>query len=270
MGISNRDWAQLSALLDHELGKRESERLQKRIASDPQLKAAFKQLKATKELLQESPRMPVPRNFVLTPEMVGIKMKQPSYKRFRLAAAVLSFLLVGVLVLDFSRFLAIGAMAPAPQYQEIALESAPEAPAEAVEEPAMKAGEGEFEGDQFQVEAEDEPVEEEVAAPGAETGESAAEGVWEEDQDQRTLMEEPEVEQNFIAEEEVLDSAEGIEATITPQPQPTATLFIGDEISRQQPRGGRFPVFRALEVALGVGALGFGLTAWWKRRQIMD
>jgi len=110
MQITDRDWVQLSTYLDGELSGKELEQLRKRLKSDPQFQAALEELNATKQILKATPRIPAPRRFTLTPEMVGQKEKKTTNRGYRLAAALMSFFLIGVLILDFGGIFFTGAM----------------------------------------------------------------------------------------------------------------------------------------------------------------
>jgi len=139
MRITDRDWIQLSAYLDDELSGKDLEQLQKRLKSDSQLQAALEELNATKQILKSAPQIPAPRRFTLTPEMVGWKEKRTINRGYRLAAALMSFLLIGVLILDFGGIFFTGAMSAVPSQKsfEVQLESMPESAADAEEEPAL-------------------------------------------------------------------------------------------------------------------------------------
>ncbi len=133
MKIPRRDWETLSAYSDGELSKRATARIEKRLQSEPALQMALNELQLTQKILGRAPRLPAPRDFRLTPEMVGQaappRPERPRQARlfpvFRMAAALASVLLVAVMVLDFgSGFLSPKlAMSPAPA-AEYAVEEA--------------------------------------------------------------------------------------------------------------------------------------------------
>ncbi len=99
--ISKRDWETVSAYLDGQLSQREQARLESRLQKDFQLQIALNELRNTRDVLRSTPRLRVPRNFMLTPEMAGHPIRIPRLAPvFGWASAVASFLLVLVLVGD--------------------------------------------------------------------------------------------------------------------------------------------------------------------------
>ena len=61
----------LSAYLDGELNPQERDRLEARLAAEPDLRARLEMLRQTVALVQELEPVPAPRNFLLTPQMVA-------------------------------------------------------------------------------------------------------------------------------------------------------------------------------------------------------
>jgi hypothetical protein len=122
--ISRRDWERLSAYLDHQLTVKENAGLVARLDSDKALQAALKELQMTRKALSQLPYLQAPRNFTLTPEMVGVQKSQPSrwYPAFRFASVMISLLFVVVIVGDF-----IGVRTVLPKQQMAAPEMAPAA-----------------------------------------------------------------------------------------------------------------------------------------------
>lgn len=155
--ISPRDWEALSAYLDGQLNQKEHARLEKRLQFNAELSLALEDLRRTRAVLRSQPRLRAPRNFTLTPEMVGRAARRGTASRqsgglfpaLRFASALASILLVFVL---FADVLKLGpAAAPLPQQvdqfstQGVTLmerQAAPEAAAEArsvTEAPAAAA-----------------------------------------------------------------------------------------------------------------------------------
>jgi hypothetical protein len=101
--ISRRDWERLSAYLDKQLSAKESAHLTARLQTDLLLLAAFKELQMARNMLKQLPYIKAPRNFTLTPEMVGARKPQPSrwYPAFRFASMLTSLLFVFIIVGDF-------------------------------------------------------------------------------------------------------------------------------------------------------------------------
>jgi hypothetical protein len=276
MGTTQKDWIRLSAYLDGELSKKDRERLEIRLESDPRLLSALEQLRITRKILQSAPELPVPRDFTLSVDMVSRKTSRPVAVGYRLAAALATFMLIGVFVLDFGRFFLGGAMAPAaPEMEKVMLESA----ADELEEPEAYMTESEVEEEQQAPEEIPEtPAEESAPLVEAEKMEGeeaarAAEGV--EDHELDAAME---TDQEPKAAEEVGDTATNqLEAqetsgiptpapSQTPPPQPTVDAFYTEEIPAPAWYA-RISIFRILEVILGLGAIGFAAAAWYKRRR---
>jgi len=278
MKISNRDWIQLSAYLDGELNPREVKRLEDRFKKEPDLQHALEELGLAKKILKAAPKLRTPRDFTLRPEMVGIKAspRPRSARAFRLASALMSFMLIGVLLLDFGRIFVGGAMAPAAP-KEVMLEALPESAADAVEEPALMEAEVE---DRAASETDAEPPAEEaaeapaVAAEAGEEGESV--GVVEEAEAKSAGEEDQDAEANQADEWQGEDSAQAlaaptqtiqIEIPETLPPQATeAVYFPAEPIQRNENMLGLDP-FRILEIIFGLGAVAFGIAAWVIRRR---
>lgn len=92
---SFRDVEMISALLDGQLAQAEAARLQTRLKADPELASVYEQLAQSRSLLRKLPARRAPRNFTLTPQMVGLKAPTPrSFPIFRFASALASLLLV--------------------------------------------------------------------------------------------------------------------------------------------------------------------------------
>jgi hypothetical protein len=139
----------LSAYLDGELGERERQRLEARLAQDPALRAELRALHQTVSLMHELPQVAAPRNFILSRSLVEVQQPaarpepralRPSSEQARrawaaplltAATAVVSLLFVVVLVGDLL-LPGIGGLASAPEpmglskeVPQIALEAAP-------------------------------------------------------------------------------------------------------------------------------------------------
>jgi hypothetical protein len=295
MKISNRDWIQLSTYLDGELSRKETDQISRRIKNDPALQAALEELRITKDVLSASPELRVPRNFTLSSGQVGIKPRRPVYRKYQLAAALMSFLLIGVLVLDFGRILTGGAFAPgASMAEQIVLEKAAEDSIDApVEEPALMAEAPPEEGDRStaeddlsadgeeafladedapeteemegviaedlasEAEAEVQTVEEVPPAAGTQVGEA------------KTAGEESEDEVMAAEEAEETDLANLASPTATPVPSPYQTqppAFYAEPGTRATPPRQISPL-RVLEIIFLVGGISFGITAWVLKRK---
>ena len=136
--ISSRDLERLSAYLDGTLSAREVARLEVRLRDDMVLRQELAELRETIRLVGSLPIVRSPRNFTLTPEMVGLKKRPRVYPILQFATAIATFIflaVVGVDVLISSSFMR--AAAPA-AVEQVAMEDAlPEANAlKAMEVPA--------------------------------------------------------------------------------------------------------------------------------------
>jgi anti-sigma factor RsiW len=99
--ITNRDVETLSAYLDEQLTPRERIRLERRLRKDPELKNEIEQLRHTRQLIRNLPKVRAPHNFTLSPKMAGIRKTPRIYPVFRLASALATILFALVLVSDF-------------------------------------------------------------------------------------------------------------------------------------------------------------------------
>jgi hypothetical protein len=102
--LPRRELEKLSAYLDGQLSVKETVSLELRLKKDPHLLRAFRELEATKVLLGQAPTLRIPRSFVLSPEVAGIRTgprRAYTVLRFATAAVTLAFVvLVGTDVLS--------------------------------------------------------------------------------------------------------------------------------------------------------------------------
>ncbi len=100
--ITDRDWELLSAFLDEELGARDKARLESRLQTSADMRAALDDLRRTRILLRSQPRLRAPRNFTLTAESAGIRAAPRPAPRlspiFGMVSALASFLFVAVVL----------------------------------------------------------------------------------------------------------------------------------------------------------------------------
>ncbi|OEU54797.1 MAG: hypothetical protein BA871_11780 [Desulfuromonadales bacterium C00003096] len=270
MQITDRDWAQLSAYLDGELSGRELRQVRKKIQTDPLLQAALEQLKITKQILQTAPRIPAPRNFTLTPEMIGVKSRKPSFSRFRLAAALMSFLLIGVMILDFGGIYYTGAMSAefSPKSIEAQLESIPEIAADAVQEPVLLEAVGEVPEDQAVAEYEEDSTN--VGAPAIEAEaveETPAEGVAEKGQEEEPQDTDAATGTNRAQGGEEPQSTVQVLPSQTPETPPAVVEYFPEGEIHGPERSDGISTLRILEILFGLGVVGFSVAAWTKRRK---
>jgi anti-sigma factor RsiW len=134
--LSSRDWEYLSAYLDRQLKPKEIASLEARLSADPGLSAALGELQRTRDALRSLPKMRAPRNFTLTPQMVGQRspLRAPAARTwapaFGFASALATFLLVLVIAGDV-----LGILAPSTK----PVAQAPALTAEVAMQPATTA-----------------------------------------------------------------------------------------------------------------------------------
>jgi hypothetical protein len=100
--MNTRDLDLLSSYLDGQLKPSESARLEARLSRDSDLRAVLDDLRAARGLLRQLPMRKAPRNFTLTPKMVGKNPPLPrSYPAFRFVTALASLMLFFSMGLNF-------------------------------------------------------------------------------------------------------------------------------------------------------------------------
>jgi hypothetical protein len=147
--MKQRDLELLSSYLDGQLSSADATRLEARLLVEPDLRSVLHDLRSARTMLRQLPMRKAPRNFRLTPKMVGKNPPLPrAYPAFRFTSALATVLLFLSFGLNFLRPQLLAAQAPgfgmggggAPD--TFAAESAPaaEMPAEAATEaPAAEA-----------------------------------------------------------------------------------------------------------------------------------
>ena len=100
--MNQRDVELLSAYLDGQLKPSDSARLEARLKSDSELVSVMDDLRAARNLLRRLPQRRAPRNFTLTPKMVGKNPPMPrAYPLFRFATTLATLLLFFTFGLNF-------------------------------------------------------------------------------------------------------------------------------------------------------------------------
>jgi len=101
--MNQRDLELLSSYLDGQLtSDAERARLETRLASDRNLRAVLDDLRAARGLLRQLPMRKAPRNFTLTPGMVGRKPPLPrAYPAFRFVTTLATLMLFFTFGLNF-------------------------------------------------------------------------------------------------------------------------------------------------------------------------
>ena len=282
----------LSAYLDGELSAGERMRLETQLTTNPALLAELETLRHTVALVRDLPQVPIPHNFIL-PQTVAARPASAERPRrtwpaslLTAATAVASLLFVAVLSLDLflPRMGGNLAFAPAPEPQMAAeaprevevpqpveqeVEEAIEVPPPAAEAPAQAAP---------QVTAEAEEVERgEVLAPGEEkaaTPPVGGGGLTDEAATPTPITVSPTAPPTALAvagaeEEEGYqwDSTPGEDTEALPLPAEEEAVEVYEV---EEANISRLTAWRALEVALGLTALGLALVtirAWRARRR---
>lgn len=99
---SFRDVERLSAYLDGQLKPSEMARLEARLQTEPELASVLNDLRQARGILRQLPQRRAPRNFTLTPKMVGHKPPMPrSYPIFRMATVLATLLLFFTFATNF-------------------------------------------------------------------------------------------------------------------------------------------------------------------------
>ena len=243
---SFRDVEKLSAYLDGQLKPSEIARLEARLQSEPELASVFKDLRQARGLLRQLPQRRAPRNFTLTPKMVGGKPPMPrTYPVFRLATVLATLLLFFTFATNMMAPRLVRTAAPYPYgigggggggdtEPELQMEAAPAEAAEPMEEPAEEP-------------AMEESVEPEVLAPSE--GEPAAPAP--------TPMP-PAAEDSARAEPTVVPSEKsGVQAA--PTDEAFAQQTAPDEVEQTQPAAA--PIGATVQIVLAAVAILSGLIA---------
>ena len=112
---SFRDVEKLSAYLDGQLNPSEIARLEMRLQTDPELASVLKELRQARGILRQLPQRRAPRNFTLTPKMVGLKPPLPrTYPVFRFATVLATLLLFFTFATNFMAPRLVRTAAPYP------------------------------------------------------------------------------------------------------------------------------------------------------------
>lgn len=255
-----RDIEQLSAYLDGMLSRSEAEAIEARLAASRELSDALLELRQARDLLRRLPARRAPRNFTLSPRMVGSKPPLPhSYPVFRFATVAASVLL----------FLTFATNFVAPRVQ-------PRYAAAPYGYGGGGGGEAESAAPVMEMPAPEEPAEPaEPAAPQEPA--AAAEEALEEPAAPQAGDEALAVTPTAAVEGEVLRAAPSPAATqgaldqakvngATPQPAPTWTPPPTQVPAPPEPEPPERPFTPALQAGLATLALASGLVVLVQRR----
>jgi hypothetical protein len=102
--ISPKEWEALSAYLDGQLSTNDRIRLEELLTERPEMCIALKDLRRTRDFLRNQPSLRAPRNFTLSPQLAGIRIKERgssfAFPVLSAVSALASILLVLVFVGD--------------------------------------------------------------------------------------------------------------------------------------------------------------------------
>ena len=102
--ISPKEWETLSAYLDGQLSANDRIRLERLLTERPEMRVALKDLRRTRDFLRSQPSLRAPRNFTLSPQLAGIRIKERrssfAFPVLSAVSALASILLVLVFVGD--------------------------------------------------------------------------------------------------------------------------------------------------------------------------
>ena len=259
MNLSDRDLETLSAYLDGEISRKDRERLEARLQSDEALRNYLEGLQRTRAVIRSLPAMRAPRNYYLSPEMLGQKRTpRRFFPVFSFASALATVFFVLLLVGDF---LTVSLPAFAPQR---ALQDA-ETVIQAIE--TTVGGTPQFESelpeDLADQVLERSPVEEGSPGTAADAPEAAAEA--------QELL--PSLEKLFsTSEPEILEEFAGeMEGITAPMEEPgiqvqgsVSVTPLPDEIQPVIPFRG---ILRILEVVMILVAISSGIAAFFLYRR---
>lgn len=92
--MKQRDLELLSSYLDGQLSPADATRLEARLLVEPDLRSVLRDLRSARTMLRQLPMRKAPRNFRLTPKMVGKNPPLPrAYPAFRLTSTLATILL---------------------------------------------------------------------------------------------------------------------------------------------------------------------------------
>lgn len=136
--ISPHDLELLSAYLDHQLPPDQQARLETRLQQEPDLQSEYEALRRVQRMVRSLPRRRAPRNFTLTPAMVGVRPRPAARLGWGWVSALATVLLLLVLIGDLVVIPEYVGFFPQPRLltaREAAQEAAPEAAQEVAQQP---------------------------------------------------------------------------------------------------------------------------------------
>ncbi|HSF82534.1 MAG TPA: hypothetical protein VLA49_14965 [Anaerolineales bacterium] len=266
--ITRREWEEMSAYLDGLQNPREKARLQKLLQERPDLRAALTDMRNTRMLLRNQPAIRSPRNFTLTPDMVGARQAKPPrsgiFQSMRLVSALASAVFVLVVLGDVFLGRSLGTAVPmiadtqpmpelAQPVEEAAAEEAPSSALGITEAPLA-----------IQVQKESERVVEAQETPEAGMTMAIPPGADKSFTDVYPPAEEPLA--AIAAEQDTSTAQATATATVTLTPEITPEEGLAPSMEREGATPGFWNSWRILEAGLLIVGLCTGLIALYLRQ----
>jgi len=257
MSISDRDLEALSAYLDGELSRKERDRLEAKVQTNEEMRKTLEQLQHTKTMMRSLPELRAPRNYYLSPAMVGEEYQpRRAFPVLRFASVLATLLLVLLFLGDvFMLPNLVSAPARTIQFAESAVEEAAqlEVEAETIEGQPPEAP-AEQSLDRFEMEGEAaQPAAESMLSPSIEPTPGMEKLL-------ATALPAP--------AEEMEDYVGGV---AEPEEEPNLNIEMRDQISQPedeiQPTINLKNLIRIAELILVAVALTTGLTAFFLYRR---
>jgi hypothetical protein len=99
--LSKRDLMRLSAYIDGQLSPRQRAEVEARLEVEPAFSQALAELERVVAAIGSLEPVVVPRNFMLTPEMAGVRRPSRSYPLLQFATAISALAFVALIGIDF-------------------------------------------------------------------------------------------------------------------------------------------------------------------------
>ena len=270
MSISNRDLEALSAYLDGELSDKALARLEARLETDQELKDTIEQLQRARTMMRSLPKIRAPRNYYVTPEMIGAVQKpRRAFPVLRFASVLATLLFVLVFLGDIFMVPNL-VMAPASRVQfadsaaEEAVQPVEELPVMEMESESVESllpeAPAELEMDQAELE--------EAEPPLAAEAPLAAEGIASPPEEPTPELEKMHGRTVPAPVEEMEDEAAGVAELVDESDQGMEAQVPSSQMDDElQLRNRLLTVVRITEILLIIVALSTGLAAFFLYRK---
>lgn len=266
----------LSAYLDNALKEKEVENLEARLKKEPELKEKLEGLRRTKLLLNRLDRVPAPRNYTLTPDMVKVRSKKnkPLFATLSLATSFAAILLV---VLFGIQLLIPGGLMPARMQSDTPMLEVARVEEQRTPEPLIfwaEPGIGGTAAEGYGGGGSDSIAEESYTSEEAmEENEEAAAEEPETAVEQPKAPSETEIESQEVQELENAPPDKDIEDSsptlgVNPEQGGQIVERSQDDLEEQQISPDWSKIILWTQITLGVIAVGGGLTLWILRKKV--